>query len=76
MDPLPPADRCTCSPRVVRGGKEYPPKMGEGSPGQEKGVKEKEEEGEGEEGGEGKKGAGLVDSSANPGVESTVQGLK
>jgi hypothetical protein len=30
MDNVPEAARCTCTPKVVREEKEYPPKMGEG----------------------------------------------
>ncbi len=78
MDPLPQADRCSCEPRVVRAGKEYPPKMGEGRSGP--GPDEREDgEGDGDRE-EGKKkkgeGVGLVETSPNPGVESAVQGLK
>lgn len=31
MDGIPDADRCTCTPKVAVGGKEYPPKAGEGT---------------------------------------------
>jgi len=30
MDSIPPEDRCTCVPKKVVDGKEYPPKQGEG----------------------------------------------
>lgn len=30
MDSIAEADRCTCTPKTVVDGKDYPPKMGEG----------------------------------------------
>jgi hypothetical protein len=47
MDSIPEEARCTCTPKVVKGEKQYPPKMGEG-------VKQQEEvkEGGGEAGNE------------------------
>jgi len=32
MDPVPVASRCTCSPKLLVEGKEYPPQAGEGNP--------------------------------------------
>jgi len=58
MDSIPDEARCTCTPKVVRGEKQYPPKMGEGVKLQEGEAGKEEEEDvvgvgvkEGEEGG-------------------------
>ncbi|KAF7508099.1 hypothetical protein GJ744_009540 [Endocarpon pusillum] len=75
MDPLPQEARCTCSPRVTRGGKEYPPKMGEGQQAAPA-VAGTDEQGDGKEKKGGAAAVGLAASSANPGVESSIAGLK